>query len=116
MRSAPAIILCLLTLGACSEPPPEHGAGANQIAESGKVPKTVKLAAAEILRRCKLPLSDRVVIFQWEAKAGETPYSLQLTRRELGDHQAMSCLNGEAKALGIDGEIDWAEEPPPPPN
>lgn len=115
IRGCALALFCLL-LGACSEKQPKIGSGAEQVAAIGRVPPQLTLAAGEMLRRCALSTDGRAVFHRWEARPTEKPYSLVLTERQLHDDGMISCLAKEAKSLGVDDEMDFAEEPSQPPS
>jgi hypothetical protein len=107
-------IACLILIG-CSKVPSDIGEAANNIGERGKVPQSVKIVAAQVLLRCEIPVDGRVIFFHWEGPAAKPPYTIELPRQFLQQERVKSCLAGQIKSLGMAGELDWGEEPPPPP-
>jgi hypothetical protein len=107
----------LLALAACSRQEPNYGTVANKIGEMGKVPRAVKLIAAEILTKCKVPPDGRFIFFHWESSPGSPPgalYSLELSHDQIRDATKRRCLEAQIKTLGMDSELDLGEEPSPP--
>ncbi len=103
-----------LALASCSPPTPDYGSGANEIQGSiGTLPQSVKLAAAEILRRCDIPLEGRAIFYNWEGTTGDVPYVLLLTHNQFEDPKAKTCLHAQIKFLGLSSEMEIGEEPPP---
>ncbi len=104
-------LLCLL-LVACSNEPQSYGAGANQIGEIGQVPQTVKLAAAEVLRRCKVAAAGTAIFFQWEAPSERPGYTIELPHHLAKDKAITNCIADQITSLRLNREIDWGEKPP----
>jgi hypothetical protein len=118
MNSLRSKLLLFLLVGnaSCSEAPPDYRSLANEIGESGgTVPQSVKVAAGQMLRKCDVPVRGRYVYVQFERASGEAPFTLELAREQSENPQVRTCLLAQAKALGMDRELDLGEEPPAPP-
>jgi hypothetical protein len=103
----------LLILASCSSQPRDYSSQANQIGEVGRVPQSVKLAAAQVLDRCKVPVKGRHIFWHWEGPPEKPPYTLELTQDQFEDQPLKSCLQHELNSLGLSSEIDVGEEAPP---
>ena len=106
-------ILLFAIASACGGRLPPYGDGADKIGAVGQVPQEVKLAAAEILRRCDIPRAGRAIFFHWEGPSDAPPYTLGIPYELLEDSAVNACLVKEAKALGVEREIAFGDEPPP---
>jgi len=111
-----AASVCFLALAACSAKSPDYASDANQIGEVGRVPQSVKLAAAQVLDSCGVPAKGRHIFWHWEGPADRPPYTLELTHEQFEDHSLKACLKSRAKSLGLSSELDFGEEAPPPPS
>jgi hypothetical protein len=109
-------LVCLFALAACSANSPDYASKANQIGEVGRVPQTVKLAAAQVLDRCGVPAKGRHIFWHWEGPANQPPFTLELTHEQFENKSLKACLESQAKFLGVSSELDFGEEAPPPPS
>ncbi len=107
--------LAVIGVAACSSEKTTDGWDASDIREKGVVPQTVKLAAAELMERCAVPINGRTIVQQWEAREGQAPFTLSLTHEQMNDKRTTVCLAREAERLGIASEINFGEDPPPSP-
>jgi len=106
----------MLAVASCGRHEPDYGSDANELRAYNRVPQSIRLAAAELLRRCDMPVKGHTVYFYWEGQSpNHTPYTLQLIHSEFEERHALTCLNAQITSLGLTNEIDIGEEPSAPP-
>jgi len=111
----PLSLLALIAASSCSGPAPDDRSVAQGIGESGgNVPASVKLAAAQMLLKCHVPVQGRYVYVQFERASDEAAYTLELTREQSENAEVRRCLIAERNALGMDRTLDLGEAPPAP--